>query len=172
MLRPVKIPFGKINLTNSDVLYARTSAQYYDVLVSCFRPSEIRGLDIDSLNSKTNFKFHDVGDFASLYNDKDVAFFQMMQTLYDEVPKIANGEYGTDVLLHCYAGVSRSSALTLWLMAHCEPEMSADDLFYYLKMHINPYADPNPAFLNWISEFDDRTVATKNFHTLANRNYE
>jgi predicted protein tyrosine phosphatase len=88
------------------------------------------------------FYFNDTKDEKFGPNDEHM---RRLQSIFNdsEIDDVSR------VILHCFAGVSRSSAATLMLMLHFQVFKNPED---YIKklFEINPYADPNEWMLKWI----------------------
>jgi protein-tyrosine phosphatase len=51
-----------------------------------------------------------------------------------------------NTLVHCYAGISRSSTIIIAYMLHAYPVMTLDDALHHVRI-VRPIVNPNPGFL-------------------------
>lgn len=170
-----KVPItGSLNITNVGLSEARAVSKDHDAVITVLDYSD-HMLKFDDLltsltpNTGKLMLFDKVPDRSDLYRDRHVGFFRMMQSLHGVVPDIANGEYGQDVMVNCLAGISRSSAVTLWIMAHAMPDESAKNLVDMLTERVNQKALPNEAIIGWVAENDDRVPSLKELPGLIPR---
>lgn len=123
-------------------------------------------VQFDMTISFANYEYKDMdesvvvpGSHAFYFNDTvydrnygpNEDHMKRLQNLYDEL----NIYLSTKVLIHCFAGVSRSSAATLMFMLHhnlfASDKQTVEKLF-----EINVNANPNNWMIEWISKEYDK----------------
>lgn len=157
------VKFGDFYLTNVRYDMAYRYGKEHDTVISIVHNNDLR-YDWTHFQNLNHFVFDNIQD--KFFHDDDTSFNKTMRGLYNLISEITEGKHGNRILIHCLAGISRSSALTLWIMAHINKDMKAHELFDFLLSKVNHLANPNESMLKWIAFNDNRAPSLKEFTQL------
>lgn len=160
------VKFGDFYLTNVGYEKACEFVHLHDTALTLVHKKDMN-YDWTPFITIKHVLFDKVQDRSDMHND--INFNKTMQKLYYLVEGIAGGVHGNKILIHCLAGISRSSAITLWIMAHINKDMKAQELFDFLLSEINYLANPNESMLSWIAFYDDRVSSLKELTQIKRR---
>ena len=90
--------------------------------------------------------------FDDVWDEEDIAEFHPPTPTHVEATlKLLDDVKPTSLHIHCYAGVSRSTALGLLALKWANPTVSDDELVAEL-LRVRPYSLPNPLLVELIDE--------------------
>jgi len=112
--------------------------------------------------------FHDIIEACPDYVLPQPEHISEILTFGQTALDSANDDLGYHVLVHCFMGVSRSTAAMITLMAQSHPEWSADELFAELRT-MRPRAWPNSLIIAYADELLERqgtlnTALRRHYH--------
>lgn len=128
----------KITNCSFDEALSLSSQENFDLVISI---TEVNGNAY--LPNSNVFYFNDTTNEVNGPNDTHM---RRLKEIFEQTRLKEN----SSVLIHCFAGVSRSSAATLMLLIHHDICKNPVDAVDYLFDEINTSAHPNKWMIEWI----------------------
>ena len=119
---------------------------------------ELIAFDEFDAHERTTLRFHDIIDPLPGQIPPEPHHVEEILEFGKNLAATVTSRTEGHLLVHCHAGVSRSTAAMLALMAQVQPEETADDLFARLR-DIRPRAWPNSRMVQFADDLLGRNGA-------------
>jgi predicted protein tyrosine phosphatase len=138
---------GSLWLGSMDALSDASIMESIDAVVSAIHVKRVSDTALDDLigdRPHVRISINDSNDKGTA-NEFSKSFDRVARFIYDHIRR------GHNVLVHCAAGVSRSTTLVAYYMIHYRGYMSVEDALEKIR-ESRPHVQPNPSFIRVLRE--------------------